>query len=162
MSNRITRGRGQRRSRRPLAPPPPSPPTPEEVCRAVTRAALAHVPAALNPTVYELAHVYGDSYFGSGCAWGNVDFSANCRLSAEVVDTGFLRGPKAIEVVDPTKPARFAARGGDYIGDDERRWGEAAEWDPSAGRWAPVPQVWREKRPARQAWVNAADSEEES
>ena len=92
--------------------------------------------------------IYGDSYFGSGGAWGQVVCSANCR-AVGTRDNGFVSGPDAVEVLDPSLPARFYARGGDDIGEG-RSWGEAWEFSPAKG-W--VPAVLADSKEARAEWV---------
>ena len=85
---------------------------------------------------YILKRKYGRSYFGSGGAWGEVRTCPNCRVTG-TVDNGFVRSPRAVEVIDPSRPAVFVAEGGDDIGDG-RRWCEAARWDPSSGSWVTI------------------------
>lgn len=81
---------------------------------------------------YALRHIYGASYFGSGGAYGRVRCDANCRTEGWR-DNGFVSGPERVVVIDPTKPARFIASGGDCIGREGREWSEAAEWRPGVG-----------------------------
>jgi hypothetical protein len=79
-----------------------------------------------------LRNMYGRSYFGSGCAFGRVRL-LGARLEGEK-DNGFIRGPAAVVVLDPSKPAAFLAKGSDAIGEG-RSWSEAGVWSPMLQEW---------------------------
>lgn len=101
----------------------------------------------------KLRHVYGPSYFGSGMCYGHVYTCPNCKTEGRR-DNGFVAGPDRVEVVDPEKPARFYARGGDAM-NEGRFWYEAGEWIPGLG-WQEVRlPIFGEDKPKepRQAWL---------
>lgn len=97
-----------------------------------------------------LSRIYGQSYFGSGGAYGAVFCSENCR-EVGTRDNGFVSGPDAVEVIDPSKPARFYARGGDDIGEDGRQWGESGVYIPDQG-WVQSSAHMLSSKEERRAW----------
>lgn len=107
-------------------------------------------------TTIKLSHIYGGSYFGSGGAYGAVNCCRNCRPVGRQ-DNGFVAGATKVEVIDPTRPARFYARGGDMIGDG-RDWSESAEWDPKKG-WTPSSGHRLPSKEERQLWLRACEAE---
>ncbi len=78
-------------------------------------------------------NIYGGSYFGSGGGYGGIQNIKNAEVFG-VKDNGFMSGPAGARVLDPSKPAKVVARGGDCI-NDGRTWTETYEWDVQTQTW---------------------------